>query len=202
MPRLTGLVKRARCADNITVWATGVQIPVLEQQISSYMEEISTFLKDNSLLISALKSTATLFTPNPFQFRIHPKITIVATILPLERIPKVLGVHLEISFAYHHHCENVVKRVSKRNNILKALTRTSWGQQKETLLMTYKAVRRSQTMQHLSGAPTPATPAWNRTKLHRMKLSEFPPAHTRCQAVIRDLCHCEAQNDAKGYGTF
>ena len=113
MPRLTGLVKRARCADNITVWATGVQIPVLEQQISSYMEEISTFLKDNSLLISALKSTATLFTPNPFQFRIHPKITIVATILPLERIPKVLGVHLEISFAYHHHCENVVKKSAR-----------------------------------------------------------------------------------------
>ena len=31
--------------------------------------------------------------------------------------------------------------VSGRNNILKA--GTSWGQQKETLLMTYKAVRRS-----------------------------------------------------------
>ena len=34
-------------------------------------------------------------------------------------------------------------RVSGRNNSLKALAGTSWGQQNETLLMTYKAVGRS-----------------------------------------------------------
>ena len=37
----------------------------------------------------------------------------------------------------------VAERVSGRNNILKALAGTSWGQQKKTLLMTYKAVGRS-----------------------------------------------------------
>ena len=35
------------------------------------------------------------------------------------------------------------ERVSGRNNILKAMAGTSWGQQKETLLITYKAVDRS-----------------------------------------------------------
>ena len=101
------------------------------------------FLKDNSLLMSAPKSTATLFTPDSFQARIHPKIAIADAILPLERTPQILGVLLDPSFVFHHHCENVAKRVSKRNNILKALSGTSWGQQKETLLMTYKAVGRS-----------------------------------------------------------
>ena len=104
---------------------------------------MSTFLKDNSLLISAPKSTVTLFTPDPFQARFHPKIAIADAILPLERTPKILGVLLDTSFAFHHHCEYVANRVSKRNNILKALAGTSWGQQKETLLMTYKAVGRS-----------------------------------------------------------
>ena len=37
----------------------------------------------------------------------------------------------------------MAERVSGRNNILKALAGTSWGQQKETLLMTNKAVGRS-----------------------------------------------------------
>ena len=41
-----------------------------------------------------------------------------------------------------HSCY-VSERVSSRNNILKALAGASWGQQKETLLMTYKAVGRS-----------------------------------------------------------
>ena len=35
------------------------------------------------------------------------------------------------------------QRVFGKNNILKALTGTSWGQQKETLLIAYKAVGRS-----------------------------------------------------------
>ena len=37
----------------------------------------------------------------------------------------------------------MAERVSGRNNILEALAGTSWGQQNETLLMTYKAVGRS-----------------------------------------------------------
>ena len=128
MPRPTEPVKRVCYADDITVWASGVQIPVLEQQIKSYLEEMSTFLKDNSLLISAPKSTVTLFTPDPFQARLHPKIAIADAILSLERTLKILGVLLDTSFAFHHHCEYVANRVSKRNNILKALAGTSWGQ--------------------------------------------------------------------------
>ena len=50
MPRPTEPVKRVCYADDITVWASGVQIPVLEQQINSYLEEMSTYLKDNSLM--------------------------------------------------------------------------------------------------------------------------------------------------------
>ena len=39
----------------------------------------------------------------------------------------------------------MANRVSKRNNVLKALAGTNWGQQRETLLMTYKALGRSIT---------------------------------------------------------
>ena len=44
--------------------------------------------------------------------------------------------------------------------MLKALAGSSWGQDKETLLMTYNALGNlSQTMQHQSGAPTQVTRA-------------------------------------------
>ena len=59
------------------------------------------------------KSTVTLFTPDTFQARIHPKIAIVDAIQPLERTPKILGVLLDTSFPFHHHCEYVANRVSK-----------------------------------------------------------------------------------------
>ena len=54
-------------ADDLTVWATGVKIPDLENSINSYLEEITAYLKDNSLLISAPKSTFTLFSTDPHQ---------------------------------------------------------------------------------------------------------------------------------------
>ena len=143
MPRPTEPVKRVCYADDLTVWATGVKIPDLEDSINSYLEEIIAYLKDNSLLISAPKSTVTLFSPDPHQAKTHPRILIEDSQLPLVQCPKILGVYLDTSLSFNKHSGYVAERVSNRNNILKALAGTSWGQQKETLLMTYKAVGRS-----------------------------------------------------------
>ena len=140
MPRPTEPIKRVCYADDITVWASGVKIPPLETMIDSYLRELSVYLTDNSLLISAPKSTVTLFSPDPAQAKTHPQITLDGAILPLVRQPKILGVTFDTSLAFHHHCNNVAARIDKRNNVLKALAGTSWGQQKETLLMTYKAI--------------------------------------------------------------
>ena len=130
-------------ADDITVWTTGVKIPDLEDSVNRYLEEIIAYLKVNSLLISALMSTVTLFSPDPHQAKTHPRILIEDSQLPLAQCPKLLGVYIDTSLSFNKHSGYVAERVSSRNNILKPLAGTSWGQQKETLLMTYKAVGRS-----------------------------------------------------------
>ena len=143
MPIPTEPVKRVCYADDITVWATGVKIPDVKDSVNRYLEEIIAYLKDNSLLISAPMSTVTLFSPDPHQAKTHPRILIEDSQLPLAQCPKILGVYLETSLSFNKHSGYVAERVSCRNNILKALAGTSWEQQKETLLMTYKAVGRS-----------------------------------------------------------
>ena len=90
MPRPTPLVKRICYADDITVWAIGPIIQQLESMINSYLRDVSIYLKDNSLLISAPTSTVTLFTLDKHQFQMHPVITLESTQLPLERSPKIL----------------------------------------------------------------------------------------------------------------
>ena len=143
MPRPTEPVKRVCYADDITEWATGVKIPEPEDCVNSYLDEIIAYLKDNSLLISAPKSTVTLFSPDPHQAKTLPRILIEDSQLPLAQCPNILGVYQDTSLSFNKHSGYVAERVSSRNNILKALAGTSWGQQKETLLMTYKAVGRS-----------------------------------------------------------
>ena len=55
------------------------------------------------------------------QANTHPKIKISDAELPLVRNPKLLGVYLDTFFSFNTHCVQVANRVSKRNNVLKAL---------------------------------------------------------------------------------
>ena len=68
MPRPTPPIKRVCYADDITVWATGPKIPQLESNINSYLREVSIYLKDNLLLISAPKSTVTLLNTHSYHW--------------------------------------------------------------------------------------------------------------------------------------
>ena len=73
----------------------------------------------------------------------HPYITLEDTQLPLARSPKILGVILDPSISFHKHCNYVSDRIDKRNNMVKALAGSSCGHDKENLLMTYNALRKS-----------------------------------------------------------
>ena len=107
--------------------------------INSYLREVGIYLKENALLLSAPKSTDTLFTPDTHQFQTHPNITFEDTQLPLERNPKILGVLMDPSLSFHNQCNYVTDRIDKRHSMLKAMAGSSWGQDKETLLLTYNA---------------------------------------------------------------
>ena len=143
MPRTKEPVKRICYADDKTVEASGVQIPELDHKANTYLTEMSRFLRVNSLLISAPRLSVTLFTPDPAQANTHPKIKINDSELPLVRSPKLLRVYLDTIYSFNTHCVQVANRASNRNNVLKALAGTNLGQQKETLLVTYKALRKS-----------------------------------------------------------
>ena len=99
---------------------------------------MSCFQRDNSLLISAPKSTVTLLTPDPMQANNYQKIKISDAELPLVHNPKLVGGFMDTFFSFNAHCIQMAYRVSKTNNGLKALTDTNWGQKEETLLLTYK----------------------------------------------------------------
>ena len=143
MPRPTGPVKRICYADDVTVWASGVETSELAHKVNTYLTEMSRFLRENSLFISAPKSSVTLFTPDPALTNTRPKINIADSELPLVRSPKFLGVYLDTCFSFNKHYVQVANRVSKRNYVLNALASTNWGQKRETLLMTYKTLGRS-----------------------------------------------------------
>ena len=110
MPIPTDPVKRVCYADDLTVWASGVNIPDLEVSINNYLKEITAYLKDNSLLISAPKSSVTLLTPDTHQAKIHPRIFIENSHLPLVKCPRLLRVYLDPSLSFNKHSQYVAER--------------------------------------------------------------------------------------------
>ena len=103
MPTPTEPVKRVCYTDDLTVWATGVNIPDMEVSLNRYLGEITAYLKDNYLLISAPESSVTLFTPDTHQTKTHTRILIEDSRLPLVQCPKILGIHMDTSLSFNKH---------------------------------------------------------------------------------------------------
>ena len=96
-------------------------------RINDYLEAITAFLEENMWLLSALKSSVTLFTLDTKQAKTHSRIVIEDTTLPLVQCPKILGVHLDNTLAFHKHCNYVADRLLKRNNVFKAISGATCG---------------------------------------------------------------------------
>ena len=119
---------------------TSPDLRTLEERLSEDLRQISQWADLKKLKIAPAKSQVTLFTPDTHQSRYHPQVHINDTLVPLEKTPKILGVVLDTHFNFSSHAAYIATKVSSRLRILKALAGTSWGHQKETLLLTYKAL--------------------------------------------------------------
>ena len=107
MPRPTPPFKRVCYLGHIT-WTKNPTAGVHDQQLPERCKYIS---EGNSLLISELKSTVTLFTPDKHQFQTHPDITLEDTHLLLDHRHEILGMIMDPSLSFHKHCNYVSDRI-------------------------------------------------------------------------------------------
>ena len=130
-------------ADDFTASSSSPLIPTAAAALSAHATQVSEWAAGRGLSISAPKSTVTLFTPDTHQSHTHPPVTLNDTPLPLERNPRILGVIFDPHFTFTPHITSLIKRATPRLNIIRALAGTNWGQQKETLLITFKSLIQS-----------------------------------------------------------
>ena len=141
MPRPTEPVRRICYADDITVCASGVKNLGTRAKIKYLFDGDVLVLMGKLAFDISTKVISNIVYARPGAGQYPPKIS--DSELHLVRCPKILGVYLDTFFSFNTPCVQVANRVSKINNVLKALAGTNWGQQKETLLLTYKALGRS-----------------------------------------------------------
>ena len=109
--------------------------------IQPYLYKVYDWTQYNNLIINQDKTTCTLFPPDPAGYNSNLGLNINNKALPMALHPKVLGLTLDPKLTCNAHIQNIATHAHKPLLVIKALTGT-WGEQKETLAATYKAVMR------------------------------------------------------------
>ena len=138
-------IKVIQYADDISIYTSGRDIDAMSRAISEYAKVVIKYLTDKKLKVSPAKSTVTLFTPDTKEAKLKPEIFLddSNTAVELESNPKLLGVYFDTMYTFSHNAKKSAQKAKAKVNVLKALAGTDWVQDKDTILMAYKATGRS-----------------------------------------------------------
>jgi hypothetical protein len=133
-------VKITTYADDMNPSASHSNFHEAEKCLQPYLQDIFNWTERNDLILNPDKSSATLFTPHTHEHNTTLNLTINNIIIPTVKHPKILGLTLDPALNFNQHTKITKEKADSKIKILKALTSTTWGKQKETLLATYKSV--------------------------------------------------------------
>ena len=126
----------------------------------------------NNLHINKDKTTAIIFTPGPAEYSttLQPKLNNQA--LPTIKHPKTLEITLDPKLIFSQHINVTINKAKQTLNILKALTSTKWGKQKELIITIFKAITRP-ILEYANTIWTPVISSINTKKLQTFSEHNF-----------------------------
>ena len=165
MPQPPGNIQVETYADDSNILNSGPIIEPVVEEINLYLATLNTWFKSRNLAISPPKSTATLFTTAPTECSRELAVEIDGQQVPTVKKPKILGITFDNLLSFREHASNLKINLQKKNNILRALSGSDWGKEKEVITNTYKAIGQS-LLNYCCPIWTPSLSAtsWNRPK--------------------------------------
>ena len=166
-------------ADDVTLLATHENITVAEEIAQPYLDTALQWMKDNDLIL-ADKTQATLFTSDPAQYNHKLNLKIEDQQLETKKNPVVLGLTFDPKLNFNEHIKITEEKAKSTLKLVKAISGTDWGQQKETIASTYTQFTRP-TIEYACPVWAPIASDTNIAKLQRIQNSALRSAtgHTR-----------------------
>ena len=185
-------------ADDIIITSTHTSTSAVKKYIQPYLHKVFAWTKQNNPLLNPDKTTCTLFTPDPAEYTSNLDLTINNKALPMATHPKVLGLTLDPKLTYSTHIHNISVQAHEPLQIIKSLTATGWGKQKETLMATYKAVMRP-ALEYASSVWSPIASSTSINKLQVMQNAALRTAtgctqDTNIQHLHDEMVYVEQTN--------
>ena len=129
-------------ADDFHAAVSEVSTSDIADGLSEAATELSAQAEEHGLSLSAVKSTATLFTPWNKEFGCLPPVILNGDVIPQDNNPKLLGVTLDPTFTFSSHASAIARKAGSRLGVFRALSDTSFGHDKECLSLIFKSLIR------------------------------------------------------------
>ena len=128
-------------ADDGAIWKKGRNINYLFRQMQEAVDQVVLWANKWGFRISTAKSNFMIF---GYKKKI-PDLRVTMYGCPLERVKefKYLGLWMDERLTWNHHIDKVLSKCEKVINILRSLAGSDWGAERDTLLMIYQAMIRS-----------------------------------------------------------
>ncbi|MEE9605315.1 MAG: reverse transcriptase domain-containing protein [Candidatus Scalindua sp.] len=126
-------------ADDIAIWKCGRNMKFLSKCIQKALNEISAWCNKWGFKVSTIKSVVLPFSRSPENVNLELNNELLNSVTHF----KFLGVVFDSKLCWNKHIEYIHQKCLKRINILKCVSGTSWGANKQTLVILYKSLIRS-----------------------------------------------------------
>ena len=138
MPQSVG---QALFVDDFSIWCRASSTRVISRQLQLAATRLERWGLLNGFRFSSSKTSAVHFCRR----RSCPDLIVrmYGELIPVEPCVKFLGVYMDSRLTYKHHFKILRERCFKAMNVLKCVSRTSYGADRSTLLLLYRTLIRS-----------------------------------------------------------
>ena len=131
-------------ADDVALWSTDRSVDRAASNVQEALNNVADWCLTWGFEISAPKSASVVFTKHSTSVpRLGKPLKVDDDDIPEKNSHTFLGIILDCRLRFHTHALHIKSKATKRLNILRAVSHTTWGGDRVTLLRVYTSLIRS-----------------------------------------------------------
>uniref|UniRef100_A0A6G5A9V6 Putative tick transposon n=1 Tax=Rhipicephalus microplus TaxID=6941 RepID=A0A6G5A9V6_RHIMP len=128
--------------DDVQIGFQSCSLGICERQVQLALNKVSKWADENGFKLNPQKSTCVLFSRKR-GLHPDPELVVKGERLPVNTEHKFLGIILDAKLTFVPHIKHLKNKCLKTMNILKVLSRTTWGSDRKCLMNLYRSLIRS-----------------------------------------------------------
>ncbi|KAF0311929.1 RNA-directed DNA polymerase from mobile element jockey [Amphibalanus amphitrite] len=130
-------------ADDLAIWCSDRDVSAAETKVQRALDSLEEWARRWKMVVSLEKTTSTIFTLDPAEARREAALHFQGQPVKFSPTTTFLGITLDRSLTFTGHVKTIKAKMLQRNNVLRAISGTTWGCSPSDLRSTYLAFSRA-----------------------------------------------------------